>query len=192
MFQPAFNRSELLLCSRGILFGANTPKLPAPPLLAFDEVVEIDKHGGKYGHGYALARKKLGSMSWVFDSHFYRDPIMPGTMMIEGLLQLAGFFGAYAGGRGRGRAARVERIRFLNEVTPVDREILYRVDIRKCNVEHTLIVADGKVTAGGVDRTTVGSLWVVVKDRYPASTEVTHETVLLDILAKQAERSVSV
>jgi 3-hydroxyacyl-[acyl-carrier protein] dehydratase / trans-2-decenoyl-[acyl-carrier protein] isomerase len=103
-------------------------------------------------------------MSWVFDSHFYRDPVMPGTMMIEGLLQLAGFCGAYAGGRGRGRAARIDNIRFIDEVTPADQEILYRVDVRKCNVERTLLVAEGKVTARGTERTTVGSLWVVVKN----------------------------
>jgi 3-hydroxymyristoyl/3-hydroxydecanoyl-(acyl carrier protein) dehydratase len=40
-------------------------------------------------------------MSWVFDSHFSEDPVMPGTMLIQGLLQLAGFFGAYAGERGK-------------------------------------------------------------------------------------------
>jgi 3-hydroxyacyl-[acyl-carrier protein] dehydratase/trans-2-decenoyl-[acyl-carrier protein] isomerase len=164
MLQPVFNRSELLLCSQGILFGENTPKLPAPPLLAFDQIVEIDKQGGKYGHGYALARKELASMSWVFDSHFYCDPVMPGTMMIEGLLQLAGFCGAYAGGRGRGRAARIDDIRFIDEVTPADQEILYCVDVRKCNVERTLLVAEGKVIARGTERTTVGSLWVVVKN----------------------------
>jgi 3-hydroxyacyl-[acyl-carrier protein] dehydratase / trans-2-decenoyl-[acyl-carrier protein] isomerase len=168
MLQPVFDRSELLQCSQGILFGKDTPKLPAPPLLAFDEVVEIDKQGGKYGHGYALARKQLASMSWVFASHFFRDPVMPGTMMIEGLLQLAGFCGAYAGGRGRGRAARVDGIRFLAEVTPEDREILYRVDLRKCNAEHTLLVAEGKVIARGTDRVTVDSLWVVVV-KEPAS-----------------------
>jgi 3-hydroxyacyl-[acyl-carrier protein] dehydratase / trans-2-decenoyl-[acyl-carrier protein] isomerase len=163
MLAPVFAKTELLQCSQGLLFGENTPKLPAPPLLAFDEVVEIDQCGGKYGHGYAVARKELASMSWVFDSHFHHDPVMPGTMMIEGLLQLAGFCGAYAGGRGRGRAARVDGIRFLAEVTPADGEILYRVDIRKCNVDRTLVVAEGKVIAQGTERTTVESLWVVVK-----------------------------
>jgi len=167
MLEPVFQTSELLQCSQGTLFGENTPKLPAPPLLAFDEVVEIDKTNGKYGHGYAIARKSLSSIAWVFESHFYRDPVMPGTMMIEGLLQLAGFCGAYAGGRGKERAARVDDIRFLAEVTPADKEILYRVDIRKCNAEHTLLVAEGKVTARGTDRTKVGCLWVVVVKESP-------------------------
>ena len=87
MGHHSFLTSELLECSQGILFGENTPKLPAPPLLAFDEIVDIDLEGGKHGRGYAVARRDLSLMSWVFESHFYRDPVMPGTMMIEALLQ---------------------------------------------------------------------------------------------------------
>jgi 3-hydroxyacyl-[acyl-carrier protein] dehydratase / trans-2-decenoyl-[acyl-carrier protein] isomerase len=163
MLQPIFSRSDLLRCTQGILFGENTPKLPAPPLLAFDEIIEIHTQGGTYGRGYALARRELASMSWVFDSHFSGDPVMPGTMMIEGLLQLAGFCGAYAGGKGLGRAARIDDIRFLADVTPADREILYRVDVRRCNAERTLLVAEGKALVRGSERMTVGGLWVVVR-----------------------------
>jgi 3-hydroxyacyl-[acyl-carrier protein] dehydratase/trans-2-decenoyl-[acyl-carrier protein] isomerase len=101
-------------------------------------------------------------MTWVFDHHFPQDPVMPGTMLIEGLLQLAGFFGAYVGGRGKGRAARIDDVKFLAEVTPEDREISYRIDVRKHNADHTLLVAEGKVLARGTERTRVGSLFVVV------------------------------
>ena len=160
MGHHSFLTSELIQCSQGILFGENTPKLPAPPLLAFDEIIDIDLKGGKYGRGYAVARKDLSSMSWVFESHFYRDPVMPGTMMIEGLLQLAGFCGAFAGGRGKGRAARVDDIRFLAEVTPEDKEITYRIDILRCTADHTLLVAEGSAMARGTARATAGKLWV--------------------------------
>jgi 3-hydroxyacyl-[acyl-carrier protein] dehydratase/trans-2-decenoyl-[acyl-carrier protein] isomerase len=105
-------------------------------------------------------------MDWVFDSHFPEDPVMPGTMLIEGLLQLAGFFGAYVGERGKGRAARVDEVKFLAEVTPQDEEILYRIDVRKHNPDQKLLLAEGSVTARGTERTTVGSLvLVVLRDR---------------------------
>ena len=153
-----FGRSELIRCTEGTLFGNSTPKLPSPPLLDFDEIIEISSDGGKFGRGYAIARKRLSSMSWVFDSHFPEDPVMPGTMLIEGLLQLAGFFGAYAGERGKGRVARVDEVKFLAEVTPQDEEILYRIDVRKHNREQKLLLAEGRVVAGGTERATVGSL----------------------------------
>ena len=163
---PLFDRSELIRCSEGTLFGESTPKLPSPPLLAFDEIIEIGRAGGKFGRGYAIARKRLSSMNWVFDSHFPEDPVMPGTMLIEGLLQLAGFFGAYVGERGKGRAARVDEVKFLAEVTPQDKEILYRIDVRKHNPDQKLLLAEGSVTARGTKRTTVGSLvLVVLRDR---------------------------
>lgn len=101
-------------------------------------------------------------MTWVFDSHFPEDPVMPGTMLVEGLLQLAGFFGAYVGGRGKGRAARVDDVKFLAEVTPADGEILYRIDVRKHSADHKLLVAEGRVTARDTECTTVGSLLVLV------------------------------
>ena len=157
-----FDRSELIRCSEGTLFGESTPKLPSPPLLAFDEVLEISAHGGKFGRGYAIARKDLSSMTWVFDSHFPEDPVMPGTMLVEGLLQLAGFFGAYVGGRGKGRAARIDDVKFLAEVTPADQEILYRIDVRKHGADHRFLVAEGRVFARDTERTTVGSLLVLV------------------------------
>src|SRR6185437_9291950 len=127
MYQLSFHRPELIRCCEGTLFGENTPKLPGPPLLAFDQVIDISAEGGAFGRGYAVARSDLASRAWVFDSHFPRDPVMPGTMLVEGLLQLAGFFGAYVGGRGKGRAARIENVKFLAEVTPQDQEILYRI-----------------------------------------------------------------
>src|SRR5690348_8755100 len=161
--QPSFfDRSQVIRCSEGTLFGESTPKLPSPPLLAFDQIVEISAQGGKFGRGYAIARKDLSSMTWVFDSHFPEDPVMPGTMLVEGLLQLAGFFGAYVGGRGKGRAARVDDVKFLAEVTPEDEEILYRIDVRKHNTEHTLLIAEGSVIARGTERTTVGALFLIV------------------------------
>lgn len=136
--------------------------MPSPPLLAFDEVIEISTDGGKFGRGYAIARKRLSSMSWVFNSHFAEDPVMPGTMLIEGLLQLAGFFGAYVGERGKGRAARVDEVKFLAEVTPEDEEILYCIDVRKHNSDQKLLLAEGRVIARGSERATVGSLLLVV------------------------------
>ena len=46
-------------------------------------------------------------------------------MLVEGLLQLAGFFGAYVGERGKGRAATGYRLR--NPVPGADR-IFHRAD----------------------------------------------------------------
>ncbi len=162
MTTVSMSTADLMACAQGTLLGANTPKLPKPPILAFDEVVELSTEGGKYGYGFAIAKKRLSDMDWVFQSHFDRDPVMPGTMMVEGMLQLAGLCGGFRGGRGKGRAVRVDDVKFLSEVVPEDGEITYRVDIKKDAKNHSLFVAEGSVTSDGMLRAAAGSLWLLI------------------------------
>ncbi len=157
------NTNELLACAAGTLLGAHTPKLPKPPILAFDEVTELNIEGGKYGQGYAIARKQFDDMKWVFQSHFDSDPVMPGTMMVEGMLQLAGLCGGYRGARGKGRAVRVDEVKFLGEVVPEDGEVIYRIDIKKDMKNHSLFVAEGSVSSGGMIKAVAGALWLAIQ-----------------------------
>lgn len=157
------NTSELLDCAHGRLIDAKAPRLPKPPILAFDQVSELHTEGGKYGYGFAIATKRLSDMDWVFASHFDEDPVMPGTMMVEGLLQLAGLCGGFRGAKGKGRAVRVDEVKFLGEVVPEDGEVIYRIDIKKDLKNHALFVAEGTVSSGGMVRAVAGSLWLAIK-----------------------------
>jgi 3-hydroxyacyl-[acyl-carrier protein] dehydratase/trans-2-decenoyl-[acyl-carrier protein] isomerase len=163
MTTVSMDTSELMSCAYGQLLGENTPKLPKPPILAFDRVVELNTEGGKYGYGFAIATKRLSDIDWVFESHFDQDPVMPGTMMIEGLLQLAGLCGGFRGARGKGRAVRMDEIKFVGEVVPEDGEVTYRIDIKKDLKNHSLFVAEGTVSSGGFVRAVAGNLWVAIK-----------------------------
>ena len=163
MTMVSMNTHELMECAHGRLLGENTPRLPKPPILAFDHVSELNTEGGKYGYGYAVARKSFGDMDWVFQSHFDTDPVMPGTMMVEGLLQLVGLCGGFRGGRGKGRAVRIDEVKFLGEVIPEDGEVLYRIDLKKDIKNHSLFVAEGTVSSGGMLKATVGSLWIAIQ-----------------------------
>lgn len=163
MTTVSMNTEQLMECAYGRLLGENTPKLPKPPILAFDQVVELSTEGGKYGQGFAIAKKSFSDMDWVFQSHFDSDPVMPGTMMVEGLLQLAGLIGGFRGGRGKGRAVRVDDVKFLGEVVPEDGEVVYRIDIKKDAKNHSLFVAEGTVSSGGMVRAVAGNLWLMIQ-----------------------------
>lgn len=154
---------ELISCAKGTLLGEHTPKLPKAPILGFDEVLELSTEGGKYGYGYAIAKKGFHDMDWVFEAHFDEDPVLPGTMMIEALLQLAGLCGGYRGGRGKGRAVRFDDIKFISEVLPEHGSVTYRVDIKKDARNHALFVAEGSVTSDGMVRATAGNLWIAIQ-----------------------------
>lgn len=170
----SMSTEDLLACAYGTLLGENTPKLPKPPILAFDEVMEISTQGGKYGYGYGIARKRLSDMDWVFQSHFDQDPVMPGTMMIEGMLQLGGLCASFLGGRGKGRAVRLDDVKFLGEVLPQHQEILYRVDIKKDLKNHSLFVVEGTVTSEGMVRAVGGNLWLAIVPAAPAAIPAQH------------------
>lgn len=49
--------------------------------------LKISKQKGKYGKGYVHATKYIKSYDWFFTCHFYQDPVMPGSLGVESILQ---------------------------------------------------------------------------------------------------------
>jgi 3-hydroxymyristoyl/3-hydroxydecanoyl-(acyl carrier protein) dehydratase len=43
--------------------------------------------GGRYGAGYVFARRRINPEDWFYRSHFYEDPVMPGSLGIEAILE---------------------------------------------------------------------------------------------------------
>ena len=71
---------DLLRYSEGGLFGRDAPRLPAPPLFAFDEIAEISRVRGAFGQGFVVARRSLGLLDWMFRSHFSAGPGRAGDL----------------------------------------------------------------------------------------------------------------
>ena len=51
-----------------------------------DKVAIVD-NGGEYGKGYVHASKIVRRSDWYFTCHFYQDPVMPGSLGVEAILQ---------------------------------------------------------------------------------------------------------
>ena len=47
----------------------------------------IAKGQGQYGQGYVHATKFVKTYDWFFTCHFYQDPVMPGSLGVESILQ---------------------------------------------------------------------------------------------------------
>jgi 3-hydroxyacyl-[acyl-carrier protein] dehydratase/trans-2-decenoyl-[acyl-carrier protein] isomerase len=106
-------------------------RLPSPPLLMFDRIPEIHLEGGKFGKGWIVAEKDVLYKEWFFFSHFQGDPVMPGVLQHDAILQLAGFFLMHSGNDGHGRALRTGKLTFREQVRPHNKLITYRLDFRK-------------------------------------------------------------
>ncbi|MGY1452812.1 beta-ketoacyl synthase N-terminal-like domain-containing protein [Streptomyces sp. SS8] len=51
-----------------------------------DEVTVVDG-GGTHGQGYLFGRRTVADDDWYFDCHFHRDPVMPGSLGVEAVIQ---------------------------------------------------------------------------------------------------------
>jgi acyl transferase domain-containing protein/3-hydroxymyristoyl/3-hydroxydecanoyl-(acyl carrier protein) dehydratase len=142
-------------------FFASSPQLPrpqgAPTLLMLDRVEAAWRN--ERGHLHVRTAKDVVLHDWFFKAHFFRDPVQPGSLGIEAMIQamqwacvaddVAGRFGL--------KNARFESLAvgaplkwtYRGQVVPANRLIEVEVD-----------VVDVQKDAGGVVVTANGNLWV--------------------------------
>lgn len=59
----------------------------AKPQLDLIERVVISSKAGKFDQGYVYAEKTINPNDWFFPCHFHQDPVMPGSLGVEAILQ---------------------------------------------------------------------------------------------------------
>jgi 3-hydroxymyristoyl/3-hydroxydecanoyl-(acyl carrier protein) dehydratase len=59
---------------------------PSDKLRLIDEAF-ISKDGGFFSKGYAVASRRNSPKDWFYLNHFYQDPVMPGSLGIEAIVQ---------------------------------------------------------------------------------------------------------
>jgi 3-hydroxyacyl-[acyl-carrier protein] dehydratase/trans-2-decenoyl-[acyl-carrier protein] isomerase len=146
----AYGRDELLACGRGELFGPGNARLPLPNMLMFDRIVRIEDAGGAHGKGLLEAELDIRPDLWFFGCHFESDPVMPGCLGLDALWQLLGFWLAWRGNPGRGRALGAGEIKFGGQVLPTFNRVSYRLNFKRV-IERKLVmgIADGLVYVDG-------------------------------------------
>jgi 3-hydroxyacyl-[acyl-carrier protein] dehydratase/trans-2-decenoyl-[acyl-carrier protein] isomerase len=127
-----FNKQELLASSWGTLIDDEplhgVPTLPAPPMLMFDRILEIERRGNQ---GRIVAEQDIHLDSWFFQSHFSSDPVQPGCLGVDAIWQLIGYYAALRGAKGAGRALGSKEIEFFGQIRPHNKVVRYEVDIRR-------------------------------------------------------------
>ena len=129
--QSSYSYEEIIECGKGELFGKGNAQLPAPPMLVFDRITNVNKDGGVYGKGEIIAELDINADLWFFKCHFLGDPIMPGCLGLDALWQMLGFYLGWLGYPGKGRALGVGEIKFVEEIKPDKELIKYKVSLKK-------------------------------------------------------------
>ena len=87
---------------------------------------------------------------WFFSCHFKGDPVMPGCLGLDALWQLTGFFLGWLGLSGRGRALGVGEVKFIDQVLPTIKRVIYGVDVKRVFKGKLILgIADGWLEADG-------------------------------------------
>ncbi len=101
MIQPWFIQQQLkpteyLQIKLDSLYGKmklyKAPENKAHYRLASDQLNLLDKliiakNRGEFGKGYIHATRQIHTYDWFFTCHFYEDPVMPGSLGVEAILQ---------------------------------------------------------------------------------------------------------
>ena len=148
--QNQYSHDELLACGHGELFGPGNARLPLPPMLMFDRITRISDSGGQYDKGEIIAELDINPDLWFFHCHFEKDPVMPGCLGLDALCQLSGIHLGWLGGPGRGRALGADEVKYSGQVTPKNRLVTYRINIRRL-IQRKLYmgIADGVMEVDG-------------------------------------------
>jgi 3-hydroxyacyl-[acyl-carrier protein] dehydratase/trans-2-decenoyl-[acyl-carrier protein] isomerase len=162
----AWGQQTLLSDAPGII-----PSLPAPPMLMFDRIVEIERNGRR---GRIVAEQDIALDAWYFQCHFTDDPVQPGCLGVDAIWQLLGMYCALNGALGSGRALGCRDVDFFGQIRPYDKVVTYEVDIRRLSTiqGNAVVIGNGRVAVDGepiytVSDARVGVFGGIRYDDYP-------------------------
>ncbi len=136
-------------------------RLADPMLLMIDRVTGRWPTAGGAGLGRWRAVKDIDPAEWYFTAHFYRDPVQPGSLGIEMLLQLLQFAMLDLGfGKEMGPSARFEPValqhaitwRYRGQIVPTNTQITAQLEITRIarEADGVLAVADASLWCDGI------------------------------------------
>ena len=149
MLQQA-NYSQSELDAMFNVVNSPTMQLPQAEMRMIDRIVHISSTGGKYNKGELIAEYDIHPDLWFFKCHFPGDPVMPGCLGVDALWQGLGFYLAWSGYEGKGRALGVGDVRFFGEILPQAKTVRFHIHIRRVIMKDIVLgIADGEVYVDG-------------------------------------------
>lgn len=141
----AAQHGELDRCFHADYGRIGTPALYAPKVKMLSRVPSVDVHGGAWGLGQIIGETDIDPGHWAFQAHFKNDPVLPGSLIVEGCDQLLSFYLFYLGLhthtnlRSAVLTGNAFQAKFRGEVRREAGSLRYRISV----MDYQLAYADG-------------------------------------------------
>lgn len=148
-------------------------RLPTAMLRMIDEIPQIDRLGGPCGLGELTALKRLTPDGWYFTCHFPGDPVLAGSLVAEGAVQLLQTYAMYLGmhlvlpdAEFQSVPGLKTEVKVRGQITPETTEIRYHAEI----IELTLlprptVIADLTVYVGDKPMVAMRNFGVQIREK---------------------------
>lgn len=156
---------RLDLTERPERYCAGAPRLPDERLLMLDRITGYWPEGGDKQLGRLRAEKDVEPSEWFFKAHFFQDPVQPGSLGIEAMVQLLQF---YMLEKGMADGVASPRFESLENGRPLTWKYRGQVVPKNKVISTTMDVVEVGRDARGPYAVATASLWVDGKRIYEA------------------------
>lgn len=160
IFDQASNELIDLTSKPSLYFEHPSAHLPASKLLMVDRITYLDREGGDAGLGSIRGEKDVDITEWFFKAHFFQDPVQPGSLGIEAMIQVMQTLMLSQGLHERFETPRFEPImiegetewHYRGQITPTKTLISVDFQCQECVVEedNTWIMGDARLWGDGL------------------------------------------
>ncbi len=128
---------------------------PGDRMRMVDTIDVYTPRGGPHGLGHVAASIAVDPGAWFFRAHFYQDPVWPGSLGLEGFLQLTRFLATERWAPGPG--ARVQcvalgeehRWLYRGQIIPADKRVTIEANVTAVDDDARLLRAEGHLVVDG-------------------------------------------
>ncbi|OZM70807.1 beta keto-acyl synthase [Amycolatopsis antarctica] len=150
-----------------------------PSLRMWDRVTGYQPGGGPAGLGRAIAEKRITAGEWYFRAHFFQDPVQPGSLGVEAMIELLRFLVLQKGYGDPMGSPRFESLavdeplewKYRGQVTPDNDLVTVELNLTRVerNERGVLAVAEAWLWVDGVRIYAVPGLAVRLVDAAPGA-----------------------
>ncbi len=151
---------DLDLAGEPARYFAGNLSLANTRLRTIDRVTGFWPEGGTHGLGRVRAERSIDASDWYFKAHFFQDPVQPGSLGIEAMIQTLQFF-MLESGMGEGIAdARFEAIalnrpmtwKYRGQVVPLNNKVQVTLDVTETgsDAEGVFAIASASLWCDGI------------------------------------------